>query len=140
MAWNTLLCLSSAAVSVAAAALALHSTSPKSAPGLVGAWSGSYNYVSDNGVQKAKVHLIIRKQDGSLISGIDAWDVREGAKPSRKNSTPIYGVVSWDGHSVDIAENGGFYRIAMVNDREMEATFLRTNSYVSAFRVTLRRQ
>lgn len=137
---TSLICLSSAAVCVAAAGLAIHANTPRATPNLVGTWSGSYSYASANGVQKANLQLIIQKQDGSLISGLDAWDVHEGSKPNRQNSTPIYGVIAWDGHTADAAENGGFYRLTMTSENEMEATFLRTNQFVSAFRVTLRKR
>lgn len=110
-----------------------------SAPDLVGTWVGDYRYASENGIQSARLELRITHQDGELVRGLDIWEVKEGDE-TRQNSLFVAGVLSTDGKELELAENGGFYRIRLVSPTEMHATFLRTNQYASAFRAVLRKK
>ncbi len=117
-------------------------------PSLLGTWTGDYVIGTPQGTHKARVVLVIDKQDGANFSGTKTWSRLDGSKGENKGaavssaSEKVLGVIDFDHAGIHIVEEAesGRYVGKLVKGNTLQLVFTDAGSEARAARVKLVRE
>lgn len=117
-------------------------------PSLLGTWTGDYVVGTPQGNHRARLVLVIDRQDGANFSGIKTWTRLDGSKGENKGSAvsqaseKVLGVIDYDKTGIHIVEasESGRYVGKLVKGNTLQLVFTDAGPEARAARLTLTRE